>query len=331
MAFEILRAIGSSNCSWRDCMNGESEIFLSQNATCHSGTPADAEDAVVDILTYLRELATEGPIHYVANPGNAGDSMIAHATYQIFARLGIEVRPAALKGFDATDKIVVFGGGGSLIGDINQASEFVAANHPQARKFVILPHTSQGHVGMLASMGPNVELIARELSSYEHLRAHASAAKVMIADDLAFSIDIDELLTTGGGAIRWDFQLKRFARRHSMRLRESLRRRFCAVDAIHCFRTDREQTNQKRSRWNADISKLFKCGVSTPALAARSSWMIFDFLQHYREIRTNRLHLAIAAALLGKQVKFYPNSYFKCHAVYEYSMRGRFANVEWMG
>lgn len=300
---------------------------------------SDSETATVDscvaepmdMSRYFTQLASEGPIHYQPNPGNAGDSMIAYATYRMFDKLGINFVPIPRKDFDAKDKIVVFGGGGSLIGDINPASDFVARHHQRARKFVVLPHTSQGHIDMLSSMGSNVELIAREKETFHHHREHAPATKVMIAEDLAFGIDVDHLLSTGGGPVIWDFHLKRLARRHFMRAAEGLRRGISGVDTIHCFRTDREKTDQQRPRWNADLSKLFKCGVATPAAAARSSWMVFDMLQRYREIHTNRLHLAIAGALLGKLVKFHPNSYFKCGAVYEYSMRERFPNVEWMG
>ena len=42
------------------------------------------------------------------------------------------------------------------------------------------------------------------------------------------------------------------------------------------------------------------------------------------------LHLAIAGALLGKPVECYPNSYFKNEAVYHFSMKDRFPNVQWM-
>ena len=41
--------------------------------------------------------------------------------------------------------------------------------------------------------------------------------------------------------------------------------------------------------------------------------------------------MAIAGALTGRTVKFYPNNYYKCEAVYRSSMQERFPNVHWMG
>lgn len=49
----------------------------------------------------------------------------------------------------------------------------------------------------------------------------------------------------------------------------------------------------------------------------------------HKTINTNRLHVAIAASMLGKNVKFYSNSYFKNKFVYEYSLIN-FSNVIWI-
>ena len=44
-------------------------------------------------------------------------------------------------------------------------------------------------------------------------------------------------------------------------------------------------------------------------------------------VHTDRLHVAIAACLLGKELHLYPGSYFKNRAVFNSSMKGRFPNV----
>ncbi len=63
-------------------------------------------------------------------------------------------------------------------------------------------------------------------------------------------------------------------------------------------------------------------------MAARDFLAIAD---RYDEIRTDRLHVAIAGALLGKRVLLHDNSYGKNRAVWEHSVAGRFATVEWCG
>ena len=45
---------------------------------------------------------------------------------------------------------------------------------------------------------------------------------------------------------------------------------------------------------------------------------------------SNYFLIAIGGAVLGKRVRFHPNSYFKNRAVYEFSMLDRFPDVEWV-
>lgn len=53
----------------------------------------------------------------------------------------------------------------------------------------------------------------------------------------------------------------------------------------------------------------------------------FEELAKYSVIHTDRLHVAIASCLLGKELHLYPGSYFKNRAVYMSSMKDCFENV----
>lgn len=46
-------------------------------------------------------------------------------------------------------------------------------------------------------------------------------------------------------------------------------------------------------------------------LARNSTRCMINFLEEYKVVNTDRLHVAILASLLGKEVNFYPNSYYK--------------------
>jgi hypothetical protein len=54
--------------------------------------------------------------------------------------------------------------------------------------------------------------------------------------------------------------------------------------------------------------------------------LLFRVLTGCKRVVTDRLHIAIAGALLGLEVELHPNSYYKNRAVYDYSLR-RFSNV----
>lgn len=52
-----------------------------------------------------------------------------------------------------------------------------------------------------------------------------------------------------------------------------------------------------------------------------------DAIARFETIHTNRLHVAIAAGLMGRRVHLYANSYFKNRAIYDASLRQRFPNL----
>ena len=56
----------------------------------------------------------------------------------------------------------------------------------------------------------------------------------------------------------------------------------------------------------------------------------FDALSEFEVIHTDRLHVAIASCLLGKEVKLYPGRYFKNEALFHSSMQGLFPLASFM-
>ncbi|MEY3394215.1 MAG: hypothetical protein RL346_451 [Verrucomicrobiota bacterium] len=287
---------------------------------------------IPSIETYLKDLAEQGPLIFCPNAGNAGDSLIAHATFQLFERSNIPYQPYDSRRCDPSGKIMVYGGGGNLVPGDTPAWRFLERFHRTAKKLVVLPHTVCGHESLLASLGSNVDLIARERVSYDYLCKTATRANVFLTDDLAFGLDVAELLV----AERSPFAL--LASRH-LELKRKLRGARIWLRALkgsqnpvlNCFRTDCEKTGISLPADNADLSKIFKYGTATSRQAFLSTHMVFRFMNRFDEVRTNRLHMAIAGALLGKQVKFYPNNYYKCEAVYRFSLENRFPNVQWIG
>jgi len=56
----------------------------------------------------------------------------------------------------------------------------------------------------------------------------------------------------------------------------------------------------------------------------------FDYINRFETIHTNRLHVAITGALLGKQVTLSGNSYFKNRAIFKTSLEPNFPNVKFV-
>jgi len=86
------------------------------------------------------------------------------------------------------------------------------------------------------------------------------------------------------------------------------------------FRKDVERVNNiPLPIDNRDISA--EGSESTPIAA------FLDAIAQFETIHTNRLHVSIAAAMMGRRVHLYTNSYFKNRSIYEASLRAAFPNV----
>jgi len=308
----------------------------------------------LDLEDFLAELRREPqPILYIPNPGNAGDSLIAHATRQMFDRLDLDYEWVNdYRSVDPRGRVVIYGGGGNLIPLYAVASGALRWADGRARRLILLPHTVSGHEELLTGLGPATDLICRERVSYDHVRGTVIAANCHLADDLALSIDAGATLAVPPAPLpvlplymrRALYRLRLSpSRRRSVasprKLRQSDRMfearkaglaRDVAPGVLHAFRTDGEQTGTPIPVDNLDLSRLFYYGTRDADVCHTTALHLLRYLDTFDEVRTNRLHLAIGSAVLGKRVLFQPNSYFKNRAVYEYSMRDRFPDVEWI-
>lgn len=298
----------------------------------------------VSIVDFLKSLPKNEPIYYRSNPGNAGDALIACGAFLLFDQLGMDVRLIDPADFDATGKIVVYAGGGNLVGYYSQCRDFMLKHHKAAKKFVLLPHTVTGNEDLLSELGDNVTLFAREKNTFEHLLSHAKNAHTHLADDLAFYINPEDIICSHKVNIlhcvlkKIFFKLTKNKEEFSklpqpkIMLRNSifeLKNIFKSKQYGNFFRTDVERSLEIIPDGNADLSKMYEYGTRNKEICFYTTARLMRFINQFDEINTDRLHICIAGALLGKKVNFYPNSYFKCKAVYEQSLKEKYTNVNW--
>lgn len=282
----------------------------------------------VGIKDYLRSFSAERLI-YKPNPGNAGDCVIASATYQLFEDCELDYS-IYRRGDPTAGAVVLYGGGGNLVRLYTNARDFIQAHAHQAKRFVLLPHTIEGNESLLVALGENSTVFCREERSFEHVRAHASC-EVLAADDLALSLDIA--------------RIKSFSRQPPLSLRElisiprlllnnrSLRKALSVIHdrkEINCFRTDPEATAQDVPEYSLDLSDLLKY---KPYPRYVCDWITHSFLatlDQFERVRTDRLHVGIVSGLLGKDTYLHAGNYFKNRAVYEFSLSDKLRNVHFV-
>jgi exopolysaccharide biosynthesis predicted pyruvyltransferase EpsI len=289
-------------------------------------------NSIYEYLIDLQRTMGNHPVAYCPNPGNAGDALIAQATFQAFRACGIRYRLVDRLRFVPQGEVVFFGGGGNLCSYYGDARQFIQRVHRSAGKLVLLPHTIERNEDLLGELGPNVDLICREEVSYRHVQHHAKAANVLLADDMAFVLQLDELFQA---PLRRPWHRSPLiakpglSRRKGRALLAYLRTRALAFSTgqLAAFRVDREATALALPRYNYDISAAFTYGVDNEYAVLVATIHLLRLVRACNRLQTNRLHVAIAGALLGREVRFYANSYYKNRAVYEFSMQARFPNV----
>ncbi|WP_197076254.1 polysaccharide pyruvyl transferase family protein [Grimontia sp. AD028] len=278
-------------------------------------------------------------VFYFSNPGNAGDSIIALGTFDYFNHIGLDYELISEITPDIKDSIVIYGGGGYL-NSYYFVPDLLNEIKEKAKKLILLPQTTVGFEDFLSSLGENVIIFCREETSYAHVKEHALSAEVHLSHDMAFYIEISKYQQLK------DYNtfnlIKRSAiknKRDSVRIKHIWRmiRHKLSYESkasnhtLNAFRKDVESMGWDLDFPNIDISRSFAFTTQSEYKIRASACNFIQFIDKFDIVNTDRLHVAITAALLGKNVNFYSNSYFKCEAIYNQSLKENYKNVTWKG
>lgn len=223
--------------------------------------------------------------------GNYGDSFIWHGTISLLEQLNIRVDYVDTDS-DISNEVLFIDGGGNLVDYYSDVRNFLEKKKDLYKEIVILPHTIYGEnqKKLLGSLNNNVVIFCREMISYAFAKKYAGRCPVYLWRDCAFYNDFSNLRIKGKGI-------------------------------LNAFRKDIESVKDKIPEDNFDLSYN--------GYAKKPLDNFLNKINEFEVVNTDRLHVGIVAALLGKTVNLYSNSYFKNHAVYEYSLI-RFSNVKFI-
>ncbi|QYM80336.1 polysaccharide pyruvyl transferase family protein [Horticoccus luteus] len=193
-------------------------------------------------------------------------------------------RPNDVRG----DILLVHGASGLSHGDGGTIAKCVAALAPRFAHVVLLPATfdlrSPRVQRFVENWTAKYIVFCREMVSFDSL--HAAGARpgsLQLGHDLAFHVDYSD----------W---------------------KDCpATGRAGIFRRDREAAFGRLPR---ELDAWNDAAQGTE----REPQRLLDYIARFEKIYTDRSHAAIAAAMMGREVVFYRNIFFKNRAIYEHSL-----------
>ena len=273
---------------------------------CLSGaaTERSLRPAFDRLAEVLMRAARGRKVVFLQNPGNFGDALIRHGTLRFFEDIGLEVTELDMGRRDAklvavaraalergARPLFLYAGGGAWCRAGDHGGRNVRRLEWLTSEIIVLPTTFE-HFGL-----------RRPLTVFrrDEFESRAAAPQSLFCHDMALYLALVEPDRLLSGRTPPD-------------------RRFGMM-----FRTDVERRVEGYSscRDNVDLSAQGD-HLSDPSRFLRE-------IDRYETIFTDRLHVAIGAALLGKSVRLVTGSYFKIAAIYRSSLAGVFDNVRLIG
>lgn len=291
-----------------------------------------------------------GHFVYFPNPGNLGDELIAVATVQQFDKLGLSYEIFDDNKTYADGYALVYGGGGGMIPDWGYLPTIEKAfMAPGLARCVILPHSLRGCDSLLEKMDERFTIFCRERKSWEYCRSINNRSAIYLSDDMGCYLDVNQIPTQktlhkklpkpnlfvwGASLIFGNRKSKtrilhRYYRKTYKRLNRHATERVCLLaDGRKLGMMMRRDSEAVEGALPEHLQKLASVDASRYG-GANCRWHTFnllgvrqflDTINKFDIIVTDRLHISIAAAHLGKEVVMIDNSYGKLSGVWQQSL-----------
>lgn len=268
----------------------------------------------------VKELVGIGPFTFMPNYGNMGDILIAQSEYEFFDRHRL---PYSIYGDPSPEKSLVYGGGGIFVKNWRGAYQKVldVFKSRSFERILILPSSFYDCGDILETVDERFTIFCREKKSRDYLLSSGIKANVLMEHDMALFLRSEPV--------------------PPLEIPETHRERFEQIyRKVASLIPDLEQKNGYKIAWlprtdserKQDWDSLDYPGTLDLSICINSDSRDRISCEFYARlflaglaaadvVVSDRLHIAIGATLLDKEVFLLDNSYGKLSGVYEYSLR----------
>lgn len=267
---------------------------------------ASLKPILLDDTQLLSELKKLGKFSYMPNSGNMGDMLIASATMKWFDENDLKWDRTKPKEFPEN---FVYGGGGAWLHEWIGYMEPIMDKMRKAKKVVILPSSFDNVPELVQILDERFVVFCREKKSYDYLLSQKTKATILLDHDMAFrgNMKVRKKLKSPSG--KWK-KLYRNLMKELVQFGKEVRFFRKDSESFGHYDTDLDLSEYFGHFTNYEPRKVIDFAANTML----KSVSLFD------SVSTDRLHVAISAALTGVNVLLYDNSYGKCSGVYHQTL-----------
>lgn len=260
--------------------------------------------ALLSALKQLPEFA------YIPNAGNLGDMLIAASSLLFFQEHQLAYRPYN----ESNAEYIVYGGGGVWTADYKNLWEPLLPIFKRAKKVVILPSSFYQCTEFVKELDERFIVFCREKQSYDYLNSFHTTATILLDHDMALRMD-DTL---------WKKKISRCAKFFKDCLTKCKRQSQKELSKPVSFLLRKDCESQQAVRSGVDLSSfVFADSKTSEQDILFMAQTMLQLINWTNIVVTDRLHVGIAALLLGKETYLLDNSYKKISNVYNHSLSER--------
>lgn len=279
---------------------------IKQKIRRHVDNKINCIDFPLDDSQLMSELKKLKSFSYMPNSGNMGDMLIASATMHWFDKNRLDWH-RTYEG--ERPKHFVYGGGGAWLHEWIEYMKPTMDIMQKAEKIIILPSSFNDVPEFIRILDERFVIFCREKKSYDYLKSQNTKAKILLDHDMALRMS---------GKFKKDFKAPtKFLKNHAEKLEKQLS---LLKENINLFRLDSESAGNYQTDLDLSDTLGWFSQYETRENIDFASKILLKSVYRFTTIKTDRLHVAIAAALTGADVILYDNSYGKISGVYQQTL-----------